>query len=359
MVTKTKQTLIEHLFNFDGIRGDPFAAAHRTHAIEQMKGGRSVVRGKHSSRQTLHAVKKHIHSFPAETSHYLRKHHEDRRYLSSDLNIRKLYQLYMRSEDGRRLPLGETKFEELFHKEDVHFGFPLCDTCTKCDQERVHKLGCQMPNCAECKTFSEHQTRVKSAADARREDEQRARENADHVALAIDLMKSLQVPKLPNEKMYYLRKLSTYVFGVHNYRDKSATMYWWSEDVGGRGSDEIGSCLWHYLNALTSNVKSISIWADRCSGQKCQLVHHHFALLRNVVVEFHLFETGHSFQACDGDFSLIERGLPTVMQLPREIQNTCSAEGAIAVQNTRDDDHNVARSESNCEASRETSADRH
>jgi len=54
----------------------------------------------------------------------------------------------------------------------------------------------------------------------------------------------------------FVNPLATlYVFGIHNYGDESGTMYW-SEKVGGRGSDEIGSCLWHYLNTLPIHVTS-------------------------------------------------------------------------------------------------------
>jgi len=138
-------------------------------------------------------------------------------------------------------------------------------------------------------------------------------------------MKALQFPKLTNEQMYYLRKLSGYVFCVHNHKDDSATMYCWQEHIGGRGSDEIGSCLWDYLNKLPIYVCSVSIWADRCSGQNANFflisMLMHFSVFRSVSVELHPFETGHSFQICDSNFSLIERKLPSVIELPEQVEN--------------------------------------
>ena len=62
-------------------------------AAAQDKRGKST-----TSRVSIEArerVKTHIESFPNEPSHYSRRSNPDVRYLSGDLNIRKMYELYV------------------------------------------------------------------------------------------------------------------------------------------------------------------------------------------------------------------------------------------------------------------------
>ena len=47
------------------------------------------------SPEKLRLVEQHIRSFPVNDSHYTRSHSESRQYLSADLNIRKMYELYI------------------------------------------------------------------------------------------------------------------------------------------------------------------------------------------------------------------------------------------------------------------------
>lgn len=58
-------------------------------------------RGKHNNRgnilsdQITFQIETHIESFPARQSHYSRIKNDSMRYLSPDLNIMKMYHLYM------------------------------------------------------------------------------------------------------------------------------------------------------------------------------------------------------------------------------------------------------------------------
>lgn len=54
-------------------------------------------RGRHVSDNKIddtHVIKL-INSFPAYTSHYTRANNSERKYLTPDLNIRKMYELYV------------------------------------------------------------------------------------------------------------------------------------------------------------------------------------------------------------------------------------------------------------------------
>jgi len=194
----------------------------RQSIVTKMKQGQTTFqenRGIHNNRpraltnNAIDALVRFLHSFPAESSHYLRNKYPNRKYLSADLCVQKMHSLYLASADGRRFGLGYTKFLEIFRGEHLHIGFPRSDTCTVCDQERLHPRDrCSVDRCAACTSFVEHSQRVKAATDFRRLEEQRSKESHEHIVLSIDLMKTVQLPRLTNEHMFYLRKLSCYVF---------------------------------------------------------------------------------------------------------------------------------------------------
>ena len=78
----------------------------------------------------------HIQSFPTESSHYFRKNNPNQRYLSSDLTIKNMYDLYMeKCISELRTLVKENVFNEMFNtKFNISFGSPQSDACNRCDQ---------------------------------------------------------------------------------------------------------------------------------------------------------------------------------------------------------------------------------
>lgn len=66
---------------------------------------------------------------------------------------------------------------------------------------------------------------------------------------------------------FYKRKLATYNFTVFDLRTKEGSCYMWDESVAKRGSSEIASCLWLWLEHLPATVKRVTLYSDSCSGQ--------------------------------------------------------------------------------------------
>lgn len=102
------------------------------------------MRGQHDNRPhrtadaDLERLKQHIKSFPRCQSHYSRHKNPHKRFLSPELDIRKMYNLYkvrctadgvsFLSEDNRRT------FREDFN---LGFGVPKSDSCKVCDSTKV------------------------------------------------------------------------------------------------------------------------------------------------------------------------------------------------------------------------------
>ena len=95
-------------------------------------------RGKHNNHRRLddarlQGVIQYIDSFPKYESHYTRSHQVSRKYLSPDLTVAKMYELYTeKCEEKGEEPLKEwvTKFNLSFHP-------PRKDTCKTCDVLKI------------------------------------------------------------------------------------------------------------------------------------------------------------------------------------------------------------------------------
>nr|CAH7760115.1 unnamed protein product [Callosobruchus chinensis] len=85
------------------------------------------------------SVKSFIEKLKIE-SHYCRSKNIQRQYLSSDLNISKLYRMYNESVQGN-LKVKKTFFREIFLRDcNIGFGSPVTDACSKCIQNCPREL---------------------------------------------------------------------------------------------------------------------------------------------------------------------------------------------------------------------------
>jgi hypothetical protein len=91
------------------------------------------------------AVKEHIQSFPAFSSHYTRCHNPHRKYLSPDLNIRKMYNLYLeKCENDKQQHVNEWIYRKSFKNDfNLHFHQPRKDTCQNCDFLKLQIEACE------------------------------------------------------------------------------------------------------------------------------------------------------------------------------------------------------------------------
>lgn len=85
-------------------------------------------------------VMKHKKSFPAYTSHYTRAHNPRRQYLNPDLNIKKMYELYVTQCEKENVPVKEKYYYNVnvfSTKFNLHFKQPSKDTCQTSDSLQI------------------------------------------------------------------------------------------------------------------------------------------------------------------------------------------------------------------------------
>ncbi|KAK5648067.1 hypothetical protein RI129_002959 [Pyrocoelia pectoralis] len=203
----------------------------------------------------------HIKMFPRYKSHYSRKSNSETKYLSSNLNIKKI---------------------------------------------KVQ--------------LAIHQSKAERAINAKKHDIVANSNNPDTVVVCFDLQQTLPTPLLTTSKVFYLRQLWTYNFCVYNLVTGKAHMYVWSEDVASRGSQEIGSCLLDFIKSLPAHVKKLIAYSDSCGGQNknkniCKLFM--FLVKSTPLEEIHhkFLEPGHTYMECDRAFGLIEKRKKLIPQV--------------------------------------------
>lgn len=263
--------------------------------------------------ESKNEVKAFIEKFPCYESHYSREKSSHRKYLSPDLSIGKMYELY-KDEIGERVPVSYFIFREIFNKEfNLHFHPPITDSCKKCDLFNVQIKVADETRKQQVEFEKElHQRKAQSARDGLRNDTVLAK-RGEATVICFDLMKTLPTPVLTAGIVYYKRQLWTYCFNIHDMGTDNSFMFVWNETVASRGPQEVGSCLLYYIKNFVTST-SLILYSDQCGGQNRNIK---LSLLCNYItaspdfkvekIDHKFLVSGHSYLPCDQDFGLIEK----------------------------------------------------
>lgn len=264
-------------------------------------------------------LNKFIKKFPAYESHYGRRK-SSKKYLASNLNIIRMYREYvLKCEFSNRTPLTEHMFRTIFNTEhNLEFKRPATDVCITCKEFEIKLAN---PNV----TFNDkcilenlqliHWNAVEKKLQGFHKYIEEAKNSNEAVQVfTMDLQKTLETPLLNVSVAYYKRSLWTYNFCIYNESEKKGFMYIWHEANASRGADEISSCVKiHIEKYVSEKTKKIIIFSDACGGQnkniKTTLMLKKILCGNKTVEEIqqHFFLSGHSRNACDRAFALIER----------------------------------------------------
>lgn len=118
--------------------------------------------------------------------------------------------------------------------------------------------------------------------------------------------------------LFYSRKLAYYNFSVYESNSKAGYCYLWSEVDGHRGSNEISSILFLYLNTVDekNDVQDISLYCDSCPGQnknhKVLSMLHYFLFqcsknIKKITINYLL--PGHTYMPVDSIHACIDKSI--------------------------------------------------
>ncbi|XP_039297731.1 uncharacterized protein LOC120354498 [Nilaparvata lugens] len=183
------------------------------------------------------SVIEHINSFPRVPSHYCRKDSK-KEYLTSDLNISKMYQMYLENcKSNNIIPEKESFYRNILTKEfNIGFHVPRKDQCDKCYVFERLSAEDQEENREKHSNHLERKNQARSLRDSFKEKAQRG----ECYFIQFDLEAVRYCPaNLNTKKFYYKRRLAVYNLTMYNVATTKAENFMWHEGIGGRGSTHV------------------------------------------------------------------------------------------------------------------------
>ncbi len=213
-------------------------------------------------------IREHINLFPHVPSHYCRATSK-LKYLSPELSISKMYNLYTQKCSNESPPIMPEKKEvytNIFHSLNLAFHQPKKDQCDVC----VAYKNTPNPTGKQAEEHQIHLDMKKRARDYKNEIKQMAKDDKDKKITAgcFDLQQVLQCPNGKASDFYYKRKLGVYNCSVYDLTTAEGFCYMWPEHLAGRGSNEIASCVLDYIKKKSEEgYKIVFLFSDNCPGQ--------------------------------------------------------------------------------------------
>ena len=236
-------------------------------------------------------------------SHYSRGKSKGRKYLSPLLSVAEMHRLYVEKyEREAETPCVKySLYAKIFNSEfNLTFGNPKTDTCPTCEIFKNRLT-----------VHWEHLDSAERFYSDLRYSTELVKGDCHVLTLTFDFQQNLPLPHIPVGDMFYLQQLWMYVFGIHSCGDNQVTMYCWPEVVAKRGSDEVISCLQHFLLRVPATVNTLCLYSDGCPGQNknMNVMSYLFTLVTTgrFLRITHTFPVrGHSFLSNDRDFGRTE-----------------------------------------------------
>lgn len=256
-------------------------------------------------------VRAHIESFPTMESHYTRKFSK-KLYLDPTLSISKMYELYTSfCHENKFRAVTIHVYRKIFSTNyNLSFFKPKKDQCQICRRYEVSD-GKKRSDLEE--DYRNHIARKNNAAKAKEIDKARAQSDSSFLSATFDLQSVLQIPSSDVSPMYYTRKINMYNLTIYESpQPHKAYCFAWSELNGKRGSSEIGTCLYKWLEGIDPEVNHITVFSDTCGGQnRNQNIVALFLYLVQTssidIIEHKFLESGHSYMEVDSMHSAIEK----------------------------------------------------
>lgn len=285
---------------------------------ENDRRGRHVPSNK-TNPVVVESVKDHISLYPSYESHYTREKSK-RRFLGPELNITLMYKQYKEKMENKNEKeyAKEWLYREIFNTQfNLSFKLPDVDTCDDCDKYKILIKDAQDEDKKNeiIKDRDAHLKKAEQRYSLKAEDKTKSYSDITKRTLLLDLQKCLPTPSLTNTQSFYLRKLWTLNLVINDATTKTTENFVWSENVAGRGGNEIASCilLWCQKHLKDTTIQEITVWTDNCAGQnRNNIVVACYLMLMSVYphikyINHKFLLKGHTHMEVDHIHSMIER----------------------------------------------------
>lgn len=210
-------------------------------------------------------------------------------------------------------PVCRNIYEREFHKMKLSFKAPKVDTCHKCDTFAMKlKVSTEEEKTEIDEEMKKHHEEADKAYEMKRRDKERCKIDTSR-CYTFDLQQCLPTPLVNSSVSFYKRQLWTYNLTMHETTQSKVRCYMWHEAEGGRGANQIATCLYRELFHLPEKVKNVVLYSDTCGGQNrnSHVAAMFLTIMQNrthlEVIDHKFMVSGHSHLECDVDHGLIEK----------------------------------------------------
>lgn len=288
-------------------------------------------KGNKKNEQILFQISTHIESFPSRQSHYSRTKNDSMRYLSSDLNVTKMHDLYlikyendtwkkMQENNDSVQPKVTCNFYRNYFQTNykLSFGYPRSDTCQTCDRLQ-NLIVAETDEVLKNKLEAEKLLHVSKAevfyTDIRQKSEDAKVPNSKIDVISFDFQQNMPLPHIPCGDVFYKRQLWVYNFCINSGRTGKSHFFMYDEVTGHKGQNEVISYLHYYFSYIMErSVETVYLFSDNCSSQNKNFALTQFLYtistknMYGIKQIIHRYpEPGHSFLPCDRAFGIIEK----------------------------------------------------
>ena len=224
--------------------------------------------GRKLSDEKINLMKDHIKGFPVMESHYTREA-TNRKFLSSNLNIAKVYDIFLELHtDLDGLPKFGS-YRKLFC-ENFNLGFhrPKKDQCSECNAFKNMTTEQQGENADKQKAHLANKEQARMMKAAYIDAAINGYTNGNIQCFTFDLQKVLQTPFGETGELYYYSKFAVYNFTCFDVARKQGDCFVWDETIAKRGASEVSSCMHKLVEEhCTKEKNELVFFADNCPGQ--------------------------------------------------------------------------------------------
>lgn len=225
-------------------------------------------------------------------------------------------------------PVSKSLYKNYFYSYgNLRFHKPKKDQCNACrnydglNKEEKEKKKLE---------HEKHLSNKTRAREIKHEEIKSCSDNPDmkKTVLNCDLQAVLECPKGEVSSIFYKRKLAVYNFTIFDLINKEGTCCLWDETEGNRGSTEVASCLFYYIQNHPE-IEEIFLMSDSCGGQNLNqylstALLHAVRLTQCKVIHHVYYELGHTQMEGDSMHSCIERAAKNVqVNVPSEWALIC------------------------------------
>lgn len=266
----------------------------------------------------------HIESFKPNISHYRREHAPFRRYLPSDLSVRRLYDDFL--EKTPEFTCSYDLYRSILRKRNISFVKLGHEECEQCETFRLHDHSKEnlQPDCKVCSNWKIHNEKYTQARKFYEADKIKS-QNSKDLFVSVDLQKVIMLPRCEMFKsLIFTQRLVAYnesFVPLKSMAKEQPTAVIWHEAIRGRKKEDIISVFAKYIQSQRDRLK-ITFWVDNCSAQNKNWAFFSFlvfvvnsSLIEASEIEVNYFEPGHTFMSADSFHHSVEKSLKTMKKV--------------------------------------------